>query len=293
MVRCMANNYSTLGFWRSWHRSYNLWIIRCVFGVFSEKFSLHFVFSFPSPGVRAFFISDSWDWLRRPRALFASLASSWRVVKMCRTGKFWMVLPWWSFYGYPRTWEDRRRQDRQARHDLSTFFLNHIYSHFLLFLYWFFTENHLYMAEIHFWIEAIEEFMHLPWIFLASLHIIKSKSDPLRYSCIGTFTFRLEEPNGPSSIRLWCFRSLRSGMIWRSDFLRGVGSSVCLSCLRCLGGGSCLRPRYVIFSSSFHSFVISFSFSCGSGFGSAWVKVCVFSTSYSQWVGCRRSFTFA
>lgn len=30
MVRCMANNYSTLGFWRSWHRSYNLWIIRWV-----------------------------------------------------------------------------------------------------------------------------------------------------------------------------------------------------------------------------------------------------------------------
>jgi len=28
MVRCMANNYSTMGFWRSWHRSYNLWIIR-------------------------------------------------------------------------------------------------------------------------------------------------------------------------------------------------------------------------------------------------------------------------
>lgn len=28
MVRCMANNYSVLGFWRSWHRSYNLWVIR-------------------------------------------------------------------------------------------------------------------------------------------------------------------------------------------------------------------------------------------------------------------------
>lgn len=28
MVRCMANNYSTLGFWRSWHRSYNLWVVR-------------------------------------------------------------------------------------------------------------------------------------------------------------------------------------------------------------------------------------------------------------------------
>lgn len=30
MVRCMANNYSTLAFWRSWHRSYNLWIVRSV-----------------------------------------------------------------------------------------------------------------------------------------------------------------------------------------------------------------------------------------------------------------------
>ena len=33
MIRCMANNYSTLGFWRSWHRSYNLWIVRCVASV--------------------------------------------------------------------------------------------------------------------------------------------------------------------------------------------------------------------------------------------------------------------
>jgi len=32
----MANNYSTLGFWRSWHRSYNLWIIRFVL-----VFSIH------------------------------------------------------------------------------------------------------------------------------------------------------------------------------------------------------------------------------------------------------------
>lgn len=28
MIRCMSNNYSTLEFWRSWHRSYNLWIVR-------------------------------------------------------------------------------------------------------------------------------------------------------------------------------------------------------------------------------------------------------------------------
>ena len=31
MVRCMANNYSPLGFWRSWHRSYNLWIVRYLY----------------------------------------------------------------------------------------------------------------------------------------------------------------------------------------------------------------------------------------------------------------------
>jgi len=31
MVRCVANNYSTLGFWRSWHRSYNLWLIRYLY----------------------------------------------------------------------------------------------------------------------------------------------------------------------------------------------------------------------------------------------------------------------
>ncbi|KAJ7930114.1 glycerol transporter [Mycena leptocephala] len=28
---CMANNYSVFGFWRSWHRSYNLWILRYIY----------------------------------------------------------------------------------------------------------------------------------------------------------------------------------------------------------------------------------------------------------------------
>ena len=31
MIRCVANNYSTTGFWRSWHRSFNLWIIRYLY----------------------------------------------------------------------------------------------------------------------------------------------------------------------------------------------------------------------------------------------------------------------
>lgn len=31
MIRCMSNNYSTLKFWRSWHRSFNLWILRYLY----------------------------------------------------------------------------------------------------------------------------------------------------------------------------------------------------------------------------------------------------------------------
>ncbi|KAJ3139450.1 glycerol transporter [Physocladia obscura] len=31
MNRCMSNNYSASGFWRSWHRSFNRWIIRYIY----------------------------------------------------------------------------------------------------------------------------------------------------------------------------------------------------------------------------------------------------------------------
>ena len=31
MIRCMSNNYSTLKFWRSWHRSFNLWVLRYLY----------------------------------------------------------------------------------------------------------------------------------------------------------------------------------------------------------------------------------------------------------------------
>lgn len=31
MTRCMSNNYSGIGFWRSWHRSYNRWLVRYVY----------------------------------------------------------------------------------------------------------------------------------------------------------------------------------------------------------------------------------------------------------------------
>lgn len=31
MIRCIVNNYSCMGFWRGWHRSFNLWIIRYMY----------------------------------------------------------------------------------------------------------------------------------------------------------------------------------------------------------------------------------------------------------------------
>ena len=31
MNRCMSNNYSAAGFWRSWHRSFNRWLIRYMY----------------------------------------------------------------------------------------------------------------------------------------------------------------------------------------------------------------------------------------------------------------------
>ena len=31
VVRCMSDNYSTLAFWRGWHRSYNRWIVRYIY----------------------------------------------------------------------------------------------------------------------------------------------------------------------------------------------------------------------------------------------------------------------
>ena len=31
MIRCVDNNYSTLAFWRAWHRSYNKWVVRYIY----------------------------------------------------------------------------------------------------------------------------------------------------------------------------------------------------------------------------------------------------------------------
>ncbi|KAI9337615.1 MBOAT, membrane-bound O-acyltransferase family-domain-containing protein [Zopfochytrium polystomum] len=50
MHRCMSNNYSVTAFWRSWHRSFNRWLIRYVFvplgGSENYVFNMIIVFTF-------------------------------------------------------------------------------------------------------------------------------------------------------------------------------------------------------------------------------------------------------
>ncbi|KAF9554748.1 MBOAT-domain-containing protein [Agrocybe pediades] len=67
MVRCMANNYSTFGFWRSWHRSYNLWIIRYIYipmgGAKNVFVNTVLVFSFVALWHDLTFRLLAWGWL--------------------------------------------------------------------------------------------------------------------------------------------------------------------------------------------------------------------------------------
>ena len=67
MVRCMANNYSTFGFWRSWHRSYNLWVIRYIYiplgGSRNVVLNTVLVFSFVALWHDLTFRLLMWGWL--------------------------------------------------------------------------------------------------------------------------------------------------------------------------------------------------------------------------------------
>ncbi|KAI0342742.1 MBOAT-domain-containing protein [Trametopsis cervina] len=67
MIRCMANNYSTGGFWRSWHRSYNLWIVRYIYiplgGTSNALFTTVLIFSFVALWHDLSFTLLAWGWL--------------------------------------------------------------------------------------------------------------------------------------------------------------------------------------------------------------------------------------
>ena len=63
----MANNYSTLGFWRAWHRSYNLWITRYIYiplgGGRNRLVTTVLVFSFVALWHDLSFRLLAWGWL--------------------------------------------------------------------------------------------------------------------------------------------------------------------------------------------------------------------------------------
>jgi D-alanyl-lipoteichoic acid acyltransferase DltB (MBOAT superfamily) len=75
MMRCMSNNYSTLGFWRTWHRSYNRWIVRYIYvplgGNRYRVYSIFVVFTFVA----------IWH-VRHPLCIFSSVGYSIAVVDL-------------------------------------------------------------------------------------------------------------------------------------------------------------------------------------------------------------------
>ncbi|KOG96131.1 Glycerol uptake protein 2 [Saccharomyces pastorianus] len=67
MLRCVDNNYSSLGFWRAWHTSFNKWVIRYIyvpFGGSNNRISTSFaVFSFVAIWHNIEFRLLFWGWL--------------------------------------------------------------------------------------------------------------------------------------------------------------------------------------------------------------------------------------
>jgi len=63
----MANNYSTFGFWRSWHRSFNLWIVRYIYvplgGTKNVIYTSVFIFTFVALWHDLSFRLLAWGWL--------------------------------------------------------------------------------------------------------------------------------------------------------------------------------------------------------------------------------------
>ncbi|KAI9197313.1 MBOAT, membrane-bound O-acyltransferase family-domain-containing protein [Polychytrium aggregatum] len=67
MNRCMTNNYSAMGFWRSWHRSFNRWLIRYVYaplgGAQYYAYNVWIVFTFVALWHDISMTLLAWAWL--------------------------------------------------------------------------------------------------------------------------------------------------------------------------------------------------------------------------------------
>lgn len=99
MVRCMANNYSTLGFWRSWHRSYNLWLIRYIYipigGAKNAIAATFLVFSFVALWHDVSLTLLQWGWLVSlfilPEILARRLVAGYQKEQQSAAARN----PWW------------------------------------------------------------------------------------------------------------------------------------------------------------------------------------------------------
>ncbi|GLB44756.1 putative membrane-bound acyltransferase family protein [Lyophyllum shimeji] len=93
MVRCMANNYSTLGFWRSWHRSYNLWLIRYIYvplgGSRRMLLNTALVFTFVALWHDRTFKLLAWGWLVSLFVLPEVVAATYILPASQYGGKWW------------------------------------------------------------------------------------------------------------------------------------------------------------------------------------------------------------
>ncbi|SPO36217.1 probable GUP1 - Multimembrane-spanning protein essential for proton symport of glycerol [Pseudozyma flocculosa] len=106
MIRCMANNYSTLGFWRSWHRSYNLWTVRYIYvpvgGTRNRVVATLLVFTFVALWHDLSLKLLTWGWLITffilpelvGKAVFteAKYGSRWWYRHLCALGGVFNVL---------------------------------------------------------------------------------------------------------------------------------------------------------------------------------------------------------
>ncbi|KAG0337005.1 glycerol transporter [Podila horticola] len=67
MIRCVTNNYSALGFWRSWHKSYNLWVLRYIYiplgGTRNAIYNIWVVFTFVAVWHDINLKLLAWGWL--------------------------------------------------------------------------------------------------------------------------------------------------------------------------------------------------------------------------------------